>query len=92
MIAAAGGEEYPGRAAAGKRLSSLPKQRRWGPDLLLEAGIRRDSHDLESRVEEEERNQILQNEKKKMQAHIQVSVAILLRIPVWVFQVYLLSE
>lgn len=30
-------------------------------------------HDLESRVEEEEeRNQILQNEKKKMQAHIQV--------------------
>lgn len=36
-------------------------------------------HDLESRVEEEEeRNQILQNEKKKMQAHIQVSVAILI--------------
>lgn len=32
-------------------------------------------HDLESRVEEEEeRNQILQNEKKKMQAHIQVPV------------------
>lgn len=30
-------------------------------------------HDLESRVEEEEeRNQILQNEKKKMQGHIQV--------------------
>lgn len=30
-------------------------------------------HDLESRVEEEEeRNQSLQNEKKKMQAHIQV--------------------
>lgn len=30
-------------------------------------------HDLESRVEEEEeRNQVLQNEKKKMQAHIQV--------------------
>ena len=36
-------------------------------------------HDLESRVEEEEeRNQILQNEKKKMQAHIQVSVAVLI--------------
>lgn len=34
-------------------------------------------HDLESRVEEEEeRNQILQNEKKKMQAHIQVSTVI----------------
>lgn len=34
-------------------------------------------HDLESRVEEEEeRNQILQNEKKKMQAHIQVSMII----------------
>lgn len=32
-------------------------------------------HDLESRVEEEEeRNQSLQNEKKKMQAHIQVDV------------------
>lgn len=30
-------------------------------------------HDLESRVEEEEeRNQSLQNEKKKMQSHIQV--------------------
>lgn len=30
-------------------------------------------HDLESRVEEEEeRNQSLQNEKKKMQGHIQV--------------------
>ena len=29
-------------------------------------------HDLESRVEEEERNQGLQNEKKKMQAHLQV--------------------
>lgn len=30
-------------------------------------------HDLESRVEEEEeRNQTLQNEKKKMQSHIQV--------------------
>lgn len=30
-------------------------------------------HDLESRVEEEEeRNQVLQNEKKKMQSHIQV--------------------
>lgn len=36
-------------------------------------------HDLESRVEEEEeRNQILQNEKKKMQAHIQVSVIVLI--------------
>ena len=36
-------------------------------------------HDLESRVEEEEeRNQILQNEKKKMQAHIQVSVTVLI--------------
>lgn len=34
-------------------------------------------HDLESRVEEEEeRNQILQNEKKKMQAHIQVSMIV----------------
>uniref|UniRef100_A0A3B4AIZ2 Uncharacterized protein n=1 Tax=Periophthalmus magnuspinnatus TaxID=409849 RepID=A0A3B4AIZ2_9GOBI len=33
-------------------------------------------HDLESRVEEEEeRNQSLQNEKKKMQAHIQVSLS-----------------
>lgn len=32
-------------------------------------------HDLESRVEEEEeRNQSLQNEKKKMQSHIQVHV------------------
>lgn len=32
-------------------------------------------HDLESRVEEEEeRNQSLQNEKKKMQSHIQVYV------------------
>lgn len=31
-------------------------------------------HDLESRVEEEEeRNQSLQNEKKKMQSHIQVT-------------------
>ena len=30
-------------------------------------------HDLESRVEEEEeRNQIMQNEKKKMQSHLQV--------------------
>ncbi|KAM7143293.1 myosin-10-like [Molossus nigricans] len=28
-------------------------------------------HDLKSRVEEEERNQIFQNEKKKMEAHIQ---------------------
>lgn len=36
-------------------------------------------HDLESRVEEEEeRNQSLQNEKKKMQAHIQVGPA-----PAW---------
>lgn len=34
-------------------------------------------HDLESRVEEEEeRNQILQNEKKKMQAHIQVHLIV----------------
>lgn len=34
-------------------------------------------HDLESRVEEEEeRNQILQNEKKKMQAHIQVAAIV----------------
>lgn len=32
-------------------------------------------HDLESRVEEEEeRNQSLQNEKKKMQSHIQVYI------------------
>lgn len=32
-------------------------------------------HDLESRVEEEEeRNQSLQNEKKKMQSHIQVHI------------------
>lgn len=39
-------------------------------------------HDLESRVEEEEeRNQILQNEKKKMQAHIQVSNSRLRGIP-----------
>lgn len=31
-------------------------------------------HDLESRLEEEEeRNQSLQNEKKKMQSHIQVT-------------------
>jgi myosin protein heavy chain len=38
-------------------------------------------HDLESRVEEEEeRNQILQNEKKKMQAHIQVPVLVLRRV------------
>lgn len=35
-------------------------------------------HDLESRVEEEEeRNQILQNEKKKMQGHIQVWLMVL---------------
>lgn len=35
-------------------------------------------HDLESRVEEEEeRNQSLQNEKKKMQSHIQVSFHLL---------------
>lgn len=34
-------------------------------------------HDLESRVEEEEeRNQILQNEKKKMQGHIQVGFSV----------------
>lgn len=34
-------------------------------------------HDLESRVEEEEeRNQILQNEKKKMQGHIQVCLSV----------------
>lgn len=34
-------------------------------------------HDLESRVEEEEeRNQILQNEKKKMQGHIQVHLLV----------------
>ena len=34
-------------------------------------------HDLESRVEEEEeRNQILQNEKKKMQGHIQVCLLV----------------
>lgn len=34
-------------------------------------------HDLESRVEEEEeRNQILQNEKKKMQGHIQVRFSV----------------
>lgn len=38
-------------------------------------------HDLESRVEEEEeRNQILQNEKKKMQAHIQVSDSLYLEL------------
>ncbi|KAL6039558.1 hypothetical protein STEG23_002365 [Scotinomys teguina] len=41
-------------------------------------------HDLESRVEEEEeRNQILQNEKKKMQAHIQVPVTALRTVRVW---------
>lgn len=37
-------------------------------------------HDLESRLEEEEeRNQSIQNEKKKMQSHIQVNHNILLR-------------
>lgn len=42
-------------------------------------------HDLESRVEEEEeRNQILQNEKKKMQAHIQVPGALRTDCP-WVW-------
>lgn len=36
-------------------------------------------HDLESRVEEEEeRSQSLQNEKKKMQSHIQVCVVLLI--------------
>lgn len=44
-------------------------------------------HDLESRVEEEEeRNQILQNEKKKMQAHIQVLTVALTRIMFSVFK------
>ena len=38
-------------------------------------------HDLESRVEEEEeRNQSLQNEKKKMQSHIQVYIVIISQI------------
>lgn len=38
-------------------------------------------HDLESRVEEEEeRNQSLQNEKKKMQSHIQVYIFTYLNI------------
>lgn len=58
-------------------------------------------HDLESRVEEEEeRNQILQNEKKKMQAHIQVPMILFflnffffsLRSIFWVFQADLLNK
>lgn len=50
-------------------------------------------HDLESRVEEEEeRNQILQNEKKKMQAHIQVPGIASRYPPFWAFGADLRNE
>ncbi|KAJ8404142.1 hypothetical protein AAFF_G00339150 [Aldrovandia affinis] len=70
--AAGGGEEHPGGAAPG----GDGAVRRGGGDARA-SGLQKQEleeilHDLESRVEEEEeRNQSLQNEKKKMQTHIQ---------------------